>query len=148
MIMNKRWILPALGGLTLILLVIAVAIFIKPSPSKTPSSPPKLEQGSANQGPIISGEGDLYNLLLTQQYFAVSQQLTTYIQTVVGHSVTSAQVTSGSTKVNPDGSVSFSVTTANPPKSFQVVVQKPSADKLIFTVPSTNYSATLYPFGQ
>lgn len=128
-----------------ILLLVVVALLLMSKPASQPQKLTGIEKGSATSQVGLQGAEKLNDILLPEQYFALKQALSNYIRTKVSSSVLSAQIVPGSTVVNNDGSINFSVSTS-PNKTFNVVLQRPSAITLVFTVPADGYSATLYPY--
>lgn len=112
------------------------------------TTPPVVENGgSGGQGIInIQGTAALENYLLAQQFVAVKQAIDQYIQSNVSSSVLSATVVSGSTVLNYNGSINFSVQIAQPSTTFNVLLQLPTAEEIIFNVVGTSYQNALYPY--
>jgi hypothetical protein len=138
--------------------LVALVIFIgfllvhkNPRPkTATSSNTSSVEKGSngGSQSTSVGVENgeQLYNYLLPEQYTAVQQALGRYVSTEVSPNVTVAYIVQNSTVLNNDGSINFSVQVSQPATTFTVLVQRPSANVLIFSVPANNYSYTLYPY--
>src|SRR5438046_190736 len=98
----------------LIIVTIAVVavlglILISSRANKHPTHPTGIEKGSASGEIGIQGTEKLNELLLPSQLAAVKTALSSYISTKVGSSVVSAKIVPGSTIVNQNDSISFSV---------------------------------------
>jgi hypothetical protein len=135
-----------------LVLVAGIILLTHKTPVKSTSSiptTPYLEKGSAGNQPNFSVQGtsELNNHLLSQQYVAVQQEIGSYVQSKISASVSSATIVSGSTVLNNNGSINFSVQISNPNISFNVLLQFPSDEEIIFSVLGTNYQTTLYPYG-
>ena len=137
------------------LLIVTGIILLTHKSSKSPhksSSPipttPYLEKGSAGNPPNfnIQGTSDLNKYLLSQQYVAVKQEIALYVQSKISASVSSATIISGSTVLNDNGSINFSVQISNPASKFNILLQLPNAEEIIFSVLGTSYQTTLYPY--
>ena len=107
-----------------------------------------LEHGSAGPPSVALQRAErLDQILLVPEYFAVKAALSSFILHRICRYAVSATVTSGSTFVHNNGSITFSVTVARLGQRFGVVLDRPSSSKMIFNVPSYRYRAVLYPFG-
>lgn len=137
-------------------LAIGVALLTHKKPEHHPSTthhvvlatPPTVEKGSSgNQQSINIQDTDaLSNYLLAEQFAAVKQALGQYIQSNIGASILTATIVSGSTVLNNDGSINFTVQITKPSTAFNVLIQRSNPEEIIFSVVGTNYQNTLYPY--
>jgi hypothetical protein len=88
---------------------------------------------------IIDNTTGLSNILLPEQYQALSNALAVYIQTKVDPGIDHATI-AGQPSIAQDGSVTFTIKTDKPSRLVQVSVDRSNFDHLIMNIPSDNYS--------
>jgi hypothetical protein len=112
------------------------------------AKPPVVEKGSAGNQQSISIQGTeaLNSYLLAEQFVAVKQALGRYIQSNISPSTLVATIAPGSTVLNGNGSINFTVQIAEPETTFNVLLQLPNAEEIIFSVVGTSYQDALYPY--
>lgn len=126
--------------------VILSVVLVTRSQNQPPIGPTGLEKGSATSTVGINGAERLNEILLSQEFAAISQALSDYIRTHVSRQAISADIVPGSTVVNKDGSINFSVKIENPNTTFDALITRPDSNHLTFKVPKSNYSITVAPY--
>jgi hypothetical protein len=141
--MRRAYII--IAGILILLIIVLGALFTKSA--KQPKYPPAQEHGSATTTVALNGTQRLSQLLLPDQFGALKKALSSYIRANVSPSVISADIVPGETILNNDGSISFTVKVTKPAKTFNVLLQRPDALEMIFSVPGSGIEpTTLQPF--
>jgi len=126
-----------------VVLVILLVLFITHS-----NSPKHLSDAPEASGPgtvIIDNTDKLSDILLPEQYQALSNALAAYIQTKVNFKIDHATVI-GQPNVANNGNVNFTIKTDRPVTTFEVSVDRSNFDSLIMTIPANSYSQVIPVF--
>ncbi len=136
--MKGRWPLVA-GGLVLVSLFIWGLITVQRQ-NQYNESAPKEPETTTNQKPtvVITGTGELANILLSSQFFAVRDNLVAHLLKAYPKAK-SAEISN--TKVNSDGSISFDIKISSYGKTLQGTVLRQKQGSVVVQIPSENYNS-------
>ncbi|MGH7156997.1 MAG: hypothetical protein ACREGG_02715 [Candidatus Saccharimonadales bacterium] len=141
---RKRAIL-ILSAILLIAIIVVLSLILRPK--KNSLYPGGSEKGSSTSYVAISGDQTLSQVLLPEQLISVERATSNYVVSHLAADVTSAKILPGTTVVNQDGSINFTIQMTPTNKELTVLVQRPSVDLLLFSiVGDTSQPTPLYPF--
>lgn len=146
--MRRRWIL-AVGLIVAGTIATVILLWLQNSAVKKMADLGQTEPEKGGPQTVALQNTERLNELLTAaEYNAVRSETSQYILKYVGGSVEVAKVEVGSTIVNTNSSIDFTVTTDHPQKSIDIELQRPTAQKLLFTVPAAGFTQELRPYPQ
>jgi len=136
--MSNRTRLLLIGGAVILILVVIVWVIIftiqNNSSNKYVGQTEKEVAGP--QSVAITNTERLNQLLVSKEFSAVKQALNNYILASVDNKATTAKIAVGSTYVNPDNSITFTVEVGGGGKKFDVKIERPQPQTMYFTVPT------------
>jgi hypothetical protein len=122
-------------------MIVALFIFGRGGPKQVSTAPELSGPGTV----IIDNTDRLSEILLPEQYQALSNALAVYIQVNVDPKIVHATIV-GQPSVAANASVSFTLKTDKPSVSLDVSVDRSNFDKLIMTIPAKSYSQVIPVF--
>ena len=142
--MNKRPIIVIAIIFALILLGAFLVVNDRQNAAYSPTAPKEAENGAPSSTlnqPTISGSDQLANILLTEQFTAVQNNLITYLTSKYPNAKT-ADISN--TVVNNDGSVGFSLELTAYNKTLAVTLVRLQNGDITLQIPQDSYQVTLY----
>lgn len=133
---NKRTILLLIIA-TLISIILIVAFLLPRDNSST--EPTEINHPGTV---IINNTVELSDILLPEQYEAVSNSLAKFILRDIDAAIEEAFVT-GKITIEPNGNLIFTLSTVKPDKKFTVKVDRTVIERVIITVPEYKFQETV-----